>query len=153
MATIQRRAYAEMFGPTTGDRVRLADYVLPNEHEAAALAGVPVRSPEDARRAAAALLASGVHRVIITLGERGALLAGSGGTELIPAFPVAARDTTGAGDAFIGSFAAFLCEGIEEREAARRACLYAALSVTAVGAQKSFPTRKVFEDEWRARCG
>ena len=73
--------------------------------------------------------------------------------ERLPAFRVTARDTTGAGDAFIGAFATFLAEGMTEREAARRACLYAALSVTAVGAQKSFPARDRFDAEWRARGG
>jgi ribokinase len=134
-------------------RVRLADYLVPNEAEAAALAGLPVRDEAETRRAAGTLLASGLRRVIVTLGEQGALLAGPEGMEMIPAFAVAARDTTGAGDAFIGSFAAFLCEGLAEREAARRACLYAALSVTAVGAQKSFPTLDAFETAWQARGG
>ena len=48
------------------------------------------------------------------------------------------KDTTGAGDAFIGSFATFLAEGVPEKEAISQACLYASLSTTKVGTQKSF---------------
>jgi len=58
------------------------------------------------------------------------------------------KDTTGAGDAFIGSFATFLAEGAAERDAIRRANLYAALSTTRAGTQKSFATREEFEAEW-----
>jgi ribokinase len=62
-------------------------------------------------------------------------------------------DTTGAGDAFIGSFAVFLAEGLPENEALTRANLYAALSTTRVGTQKSFPTRAQFDSEWTKRGG
>jgi len=71
--------------------------------------------------------------------------------EHVPAFKVQAVDTTGAGDGFIGSFAVFLGEGIPEKEALRRANLYAALSTTKVGTQKSFWTRPEFEREWQKR--
>ncbi len=87
-----------------------------------------------------------------TLGERGALLAAPGGMEVVPPFAVSATDTTGAGDAFVGSFAVFLAEGCSEREAVRRANLYAALSTTGIGTQRSFVARDVFDAEWR-RCG
>src|SRR5262249_21717065 len=106
-----------------------------------------------ARRAAQALLDLGARRVILTLGAAGALFADADAIDAAPAFRVSARDTTGAGDAFIGSYSAFWCEGITPREAARRASLYAALSVAAVGAQKSFPDRETFDAAWRARGG
>jgi len=60
-------------------------------------------------------------------------------------------DSTGAGDAFIGSFAVFLGEGLPEREAVRQANLYAGLSTTGVGTQKSFYDRKRYDAEWEAR--
>jgi ribokinase len=60
-------------------------------------------------------------------------------------------DTTGAGDAFIGSLAVFLAEGMSENDALARANLYAALSTTRVGTQKSFPTRADFDAEWAQR--
>jgi ribokinase len=128
-----------------------ADYFIPNESEAELVSGMPVRTPEEAAICANFLLRQGLKRVVLTLGERGCLIAGKEGTELIPAFKVNAVDTTGAGDAFIGSFAVFLGEGLPEKEALKRANLYAALSTTGVGTQKSFFTRADFEREWQLR--
>ena len=128
-----------------------ADYFIPNETEAELTTELSVKSIEDAKKCAEFLLRQGMRRVVITLGERGSLVAGPDGMELIPAFKVQAVDTTGAGDAFIGSFAVFLGEGMQEKEALRRANLYAALSTTKVGTQKSFRTRVEFEKEWHTR--
>ncbi len=130
-----------------------ADYFIPNETEAEGIAGLPVHSIEEARECAASLLQKGFQRVILTLGARGSLLASAEGAELIPPFPVTPKDTTGAGDAFIGSFSVFLAEGLPEEDALLRANLYAALSTTQVGTQKSFPKRSEFEDEWTRRGG
>ncbi len=127
------------------------DYFVPNETEAETITGMPVRSVEDARACAAHFVRQGVKRVIITLGEKGALLAHDGGIDLIAPYPVATKDTTGAGDAFVGSFAVFLGEGMPERDAIARANLYAALSTMNVGTQKSFVTRERFDEEWRVR--
>jgi ribokinase len=130
-----------------------ADYFIPNESEAEAITGMPVQSIDEAKKCAEFLLRQGVRRVVITLGERGSLAAGPERIALIPAFKVQALDTTGAGDAFIGSFAVFLSEGFPEEEALPRANLYAALSTTRVGTQKSFCARADFEKEWRNRGG
>jgi ribokinase len=127
------------------------DYFVPNEHEAETITGAPVKTVDDAKNCAAKLLAGGVRRVIITLGANGALLAGHEGSEHVVAFPVNCIDSTGAGDAFIGSFAVFLGEGIPEKDAVRRANLYAALSTTGVGTQKSFYDRARFDAEWAKR--
>jgi len=127
------------------------DYFVPNEHEAEAISGAPVRNLDDAKGCAAKLLASGIRRVIITLGANGSLLAGSEGLEHVSAFSVKSVDSTGAGDAFIGSFATFLGEGLPEKEAVKRANLYAGLSTTGVGTQKSFYERARFDAEWSAR--
>jgi ribokinase len=130
-----------------------ADYFVPNETEAEVIAGLAVHSIEEAKKCAAALLQKGFRRVILTLGARGSLLASAEGAEVIPAFSVAPKDTTGAGDAFIGSFSVFLAEGLPEKEALLRANLYAALSTLRVGTQKSFPKRAEFEEEWARRGG
>ena len=137
--------------PLDFKKVATADYLVPNESEAEALTGIPVHTIEDAKKCAEYLLAQGLRHVVITLGERGALLATSNGPELIPAFKVDPIDSTGAGDAFIGSFAVFLAEGLADKEALIRASLYAALSTTRVGTQKSFPNREEFEREWQNR--
>lgn len=130
-----------------------ADYFIPNETEAEVIAGLPVHSIEEAKKCGAALLQKGFQKVILTLGARGSLLVASPAAELIPPFQVNPTDTTGAGDAFIGSFAVFLAEGLPEKEALLRANLYAALSTMRVGTQKSFPKRAEFEAEWARRGG
>jgi ribokinase len=127
------------------------DYFVPNESEAETIAGIPVRNVDDAKRVAEKLLSGGVKRVILTLGANGSLLAGRESMDHLPAFPVKSIDSTGAGDAFIGSFAVFLGEGLPEREAVRRANLYAGLSTTGVGTQKSFYDRARYDAEWNAR--
>jgi ribokinase len=127
------------------------DYFVPNETEAETIAGSPVKNVDDAKQVAAKLLSAGIRRVIITLGANGSLLAGTDGSEHVPAFSVNAIDSTGAGDAFIGSFAVFLGEGVAEKEAVRRANLYAGLSTTGIGTQKSFYDRTRFDAEWAAR--
>jgi len=127
------------------------DYFIPNESEAETIAKMPVRNPDEAMKCAKQFLADGVAAVILTLGANGSLLANHKTTEHIPAFPVKSVDSTGAGDAFIGSFAVFLAEGLPEREAVLRANLYAGLSTTGIGTQKSFYDRTRFDTEWTAR--
>ena len=129
------------------------DYFVPNESEAENITGMTVRNVDDAKMCAKKLLSGGVKRIILTLGANGSLLAGRDGMEHVPAFSVKSIDSTGAGDAFIGSFAVFLGEGLPEREAVRRANLYAGLSTTGVGTQKSFYDRARYDAEWAARCG
>src|SRR5438067_5842728 len=146
-----------ILNPASAQAVEMAalqdlDYFVPNEHEAETITGAAVKAVDDAMNCAGKLLASGIRRVIITLGANGALLAGQEGSEHVVAFPVNCIDSTGAGDAFIGSFAVFLGEGIPEKEAVRRANLYAALSTTGIGTQKSFYDRPRFDAEWAKRA-
>lgn len=127
------------------------DYFVPNETEAESIIGSPVRTVDDAKKCADKFLSSGVRGVIVTLGANGSLLANKSTMEHLPGFKVNTIDSTGAGDAFIGSFATFLGEGIPEREAVRRANLYAAISTTGAGTQKSFCERSYFDQEWAKR--
>lgn len=116
----------------------LADVLLPNEVEAAALA------PEaggDHRREAEALLSRGPGAVVITLGEQGALVATPGHLTEVKAFPVTAVDSVGAGDAFCGAFAVALAEGATPVEAARFGAAAGAFAVTRPGAAASLPSR------------
>jgi ribokinase len=124
------------------------DYFVPNESEAETITGIPVRNVENAKKCAERLLASDIKRVIITLGSNGSLLASRENMEHIPAFKMTSVDSTGAGDAFIGSFGVFLGEGLSESDAVRRANLYAGLSTTGVGTQKSFYDRARYDQEW-----
>jgi len=129
----------------------LADYLVVNETEAEVLSGRKVQAEGDLQACVDALLDRGMRRVILTLGARGALLASRSARVHVPPFPVSAVDTTGAGDAFIGSLAVFLTEGMSEGEAVSRANLYAAMSATRTGTQKSFARRAEFEAELSRR--
>jgi ribokinase len=145
-----------ILNPAPGQAVDMSqvagvDYFAPNESEAETITGMPVRNVDQAKACALRLLGQGLQRVIITLGARGALFATNSRLELFPAVPVQTLDTTGAGDAFIGSFAVFLAEGLDEGEALSRANLYAALSTTGTGTQKSFVDRARFDQEWATR--
>lgn len=124
----------------------LCDYLTPNETEAAELAGRSVDCLDDARAAADILLGKGADTVILTLGEKGALVHGSGISAHVPAVTVApVVETTGAGDAFNGGLAAALAAGMEPLEAARFAAAVAGISVTRPGTAPSMPNREEVE--------
>lgn len=119
--------------------------ITPNETEAELLTGIKVDSEAAASKAADKLLTRGVKTVIITLGSRGAFVAGEGVRKLVPGFKVKAVDTTAAGDVFNGALAVALGEGRPVIEAVRFANAAAAISVTRLGAQPSAPVRKEIE--------
>jgi ribokinase len=122
------------------------DYLTPNESEAAALTGMPVKNVMDGEMAAEMLLKRGARNVVITLGEKGALAKNAKTTEMVHAYdagPVV--ETTGAGDAFAGGFAVALAEGRDMVEATRFGCAVAAISVTRPGTAPSMPKRAEVE--------
>ena len=139
--------------PLPAELLRNVSYLIPNEHEAALLAGLPTGADEEAAQAAAALQTMGVGQVVVTLGERGALLCDAPDVSesarrvptIIPSFPVQAVDTTAAGDAFVAAFAVALTEGRPVVEAVRWGCAAGALACTTFGAQPSLPTRAAVE--------
>jgi ribokinase len=119
----------------------LCDYITPNETEAEALTGMAVSNEDEARAAADALLAKGVGTAIITLGEKGALIHGKGVSRVVPAFKVGkVLDTTGAGDAFNGGFAAALARGFAPLDAVKFGCAVASISVTRQGTAPAMPS-------------
>jgi len=118
----------------------LCDYVTPNEHEAEGLTGIHVRTLDDARKAADRLIADGAGAAILTLGENGALYHDGDVSVHVPAFNAGlVRETTGAGDAFNGGFAAALTRGMTPVDAVRFGCATAAISVTRPGTAASMP--------------
>ena len=118
------------------------DVITPNETETHFLTGVTASTPEGASEAAAVLRQRGVKTVLLTLGERGALLLEEGARPReIPSYPVEVVDTTAAGDAFCGALGVGLAEGRSMEEAARFACAAGALACTVMGAGPSLPTR------------
>jgi len=132
--------------PIPDELLQLADIFAPNETETELLTDLPVGTLGEAEAAARKLLSRGTKTVILTLGERGALLVDVDTVENVPAVKVDAVDPTGAGDAFVGSLAVYLGEGLPLQDAIRRANAVAALSVTRIGTQVSFPKRAEADD-------
>lgn len=129
--------------PLPDGMLALCDYVTPNETECEAITGIAVHSEADAAKACDALHALGVKIPIITMGEQGAYLNGHG---LVPAVNAGTVvETTGAGDAFNGGFAAAISENMSPLEAARYGCAVAGLSVTKAGTAPSMPSRETVE--------
>jgi ribokinase len=132
--------------PVPDDIYALCDYVIPNETEAAALTGLSVASTEEARRAADMFLAKGAGNALITLGPRGALLHNRNTSVLIPAYNAGKIvETAGAGDSFVGAFAAGLAEGMAPEAACRFGCAAAGISVTRPGTAPAMPRRAEIE--------
>lgn len=126
------------------------DFLVPNESELALITGQTVDSPDSAHKAAQTLVASGIRHVIVTLGQQGALYVGEEGEFQIPGLSVAARDTTGAGDAFIGCFIHHWSRYRDIRAAMTHAVAYSACSVTGLGTQTSYPDAHAFAEFQRS---
>jgi ribokinase len=125
--------------------LRLTDICVPNETELEQLTGLVTSELKQVEMAAQQLRERGPRTVIVTLGERGALIVDGQGVERIAAVAVKPVDTTGAGDAFIGSLAVSLAEGRPQGDAVRIANAVAGFSVTRPGTQTSFPRREEAE--------
>jgi ribokinase len=138
--------------PATADldveRIRDVTFFIPNETELAILTGRRVDTEEEIISASRDLLDKGIGTVIVTLGSRGALLITPKNTTRIDPVTVSPIDTTGAGDAFVGSFACFFAGGLALEDALTQAARYAADSVTRRGTQKSYSSA----DEFRTFC-
>lgn len=120
------------------------DILTPNETEAEILCDnkFKIKTIEDAKKAAKILMEKGVKTVILTLGEKGALLKNSEMEHHIESMKVDVVDTTGAGDAYNGGLAAALAEGKDLIDSAKFANIVGALSVTKMGTAPAMPYRK-----------
>lgn len=117
----------------------LINYLTPNETELQILSNMLVNDEVSAERAAKMLLEKGAQNIIVTLGEKGALLVNKYHTELFATQKVDVVDTTAAGDAFNGALAYSLSCGKEVSEAILFANKVASIAVTRMGAQSSMP--------------
>jgi len=126
--------------PLSDHSLKAIDVLTPNETEAFALAGPEASG--DIQKAASILIGKGVQNVIITLGEKGALLISRKRKLLIPPPKVKALDALGAGDAFNGALAVALAEGAGIEEAIKFSVKAAALKVTRKGTCEAMPTRE-----------
>jgi ribokinase len=119
--------------------LQLVDVLTPNETEAKVLAGM---SPEQAigpEEVARKLIREGVKQVVMTLGEKGALIVSASSATHVPATTVSAVDTTGAGDAFNAGLAVALASGADLEAAVRFAAITGGLAVTKEGVIPSLP--------------
>ena len=123
------------------DLAALCDVILLNEVELAGLAGLPVvpREVEPCLAVMRAVRQSAVQTIIVTLGGEGALALGAEGSWRVPGIEMEVVDTTGAGDCFVGAFAAARARGESMPEALAFANAAAALSVTRPGASTAMP--------------
>ncbi|MFN8983698.1 MAG: PfkB family carbohydrate kinase [Alphaproteobacteria bacterium] len=124
--------------PITPELLSVTDMLVLNETEAAILAQ---REAEPAALALA-LAAETMREVIVTAGAAGAIWARPDGVVIDAAPPrVAVTDSTAAGDAFLGAFAAFSAAGLVQERILRQAVAAGALACTKEGAVPSLPYR------------
>ena len=127
------------------DLVRHVDFFIPNETELQTITGMEVESINQVRAAANSLISKGFQNIIVTLGKKGSIHFSGDDERLIPSIKVQSKDTTGAGDAFIGCFATSYCETGDIASAMEMGNRYAAISTLKAGTQKSFVSRTQFE--------
>jgi ribokinase len=124
----------------------LADVVIPNEHEAALISGLPTDDAAFATAAARAIVARGAGACVVTRGGEGSVWATADATGSCAAFSIVPVDTVAAGDAFCGGVSTALAEGRDLAEALRWGSAAGALAATRPGAVPSLPRRAEAEE-------
>jgi ribokinase len=134
--------------PVPPSSLKDLDVLICNEHEAQILAeslGIP--AGRDATQLIGALAKGLGLTFVVTLGAKGAMTASPTERWFVDALPITPVDTTGAGDAFCGVFAAALDRRLPIQAALERANVAGALACMAVGAQEALPRRQVIEEK------
>jgi len=126
----------------TSDTLSMVDFLVPNELEAQSLTGIKGKGMGQIRKMGKKLLEMGAKNVVMTLGSEGLFFMNRDEAFRMEAFKVDVRDTTAAGDAFMGGLAWGLSAGKPIRETLRFANGAGALATTRIGAQPSLPTKK-----------
>lgn len=121
--------------------MELVDILTPNETEAKVLAGYAADAAIEPAQLGQELIRRGVKKIVLTLGERGAMLIGDSTCTHFPAVEVQAVDTTGAGDAFNAGLATALAHGAALEAAVEFAVIIGGMAVTKEGVIPSLPTR------------
>ncbi|KAJ3436226.1 ribokinase [Anaeramoeba flamelloides] len=121
--------------------------VCPNETECEIISGIPVTDLESAKKSAQKIRQMGALNVVVTLGSKGCVLLDQ--NENFVHFPVkdkvVCKDSTGAGDSFVGALAYGISKGVDLTTSLKRAVTIATISVQNLGTQTSFPSRKIVE--------
>ena len=128
------------------DLLQEIDIITPNKVEAEMITGIKVTDEESLRSIVKKFFEYGIKNVLITLGSKGVFAGLPDIMKFIPAFKVSPIDSTGAGDVFSGSLAAFISEGMPIEKAIKLASASASISVTRMGAQRSAPDRMEIEN-------
>ncbi len=128
------------------DLYPLINVLTPNETEAELLSGFPIETVNDAESAARLFHQRGIQRVIVKMGDRGAVVGDKSGEHYVAAYPVTAVDTVAAGDAFNGGLAEALDRGESFDAALQQAMKVGAFAVTRPGAQDAMPTKADLQD-------
>jgi len=125
------------------DILKSLDFLILNEIEASALFCSPIKDKDSAINAAIKRFPESENTtLIITLGNKGAVLVSKENCLYQPAFNVKVIDTTAAGDTFVGSFASSIISSENIKYSLLYASAAAALAVTKLGAQTSIPNNK-----------
>lgn len=129
------------FAPLSKELIAASDWIIPNESEFAGLH--PENKTPDSDKIIQELAKLLGKRLVVTLGEAGAAFTTTEGLiKKVSAPAVRARDTTGAGDAFVGALSVGLALGLSDAKAIELGCLCASDSVTRLGTQASYPSRE-----------
>ncbi|HOK62705.1 MAG TPA: ribokinase [Soehngenia sp.] len=116
------------------------DIIIPNEHELSRLTHMEINDENDLTNASKALIERKIKKIIVTLGEKGALYVDKNTTKLYPSYKVKAVDSTAAGDAFIGGFVGNYIQTKDIDKAIDMGQRTAAIAIQRFGAQTSLPT-------------
>ena len=123
------------------------DILTPNETEAKLLTGIETDTLYGAESAGKKLISMGVKKVIITLGEKGAIIIQDGSVDFVPAYKIDdAVDPSGAGDAFMSGLAVALTKGMDLKDATKYGNLIGGLSTRKQGAMPSMPSLQEIEN-------
>jgi ribokinase len=139
--------------PLDGSVLKYVDVLTPNETELRILMGLTPDDPTPTPELARALRAHGVETLVVTMGERGALIMNDDGATSVPGVQVDVVDTTGAGDAFNCGLAVALSEGRSLVEAVRYGVCTGALACTRLGVIPALASREASDDLYRKVFG
>lgn len=129
------------------DVFELIDVLIINETEAATLTGIEPTTKEELLKVIQQLINRGIEEVIITLGKQGVFYGDRNGERFsMPAFKVTSKDSTAAGDTFVGAYVTNRLLGRKVHGALEYASAAAAIAVTREGAQISIPNKEEVED-------